>query len=83
MLRYLVNSSQSDWLSKILPLQAACNNMEAVSTKKSPNELIYGKKLRTALEVATVPLPTPAAAIPLHELRTVAQEEAATAVAIA
>jgi len=83
MLRCLVNSSQSDWLSKLLPLQAACNNMEAVSTKKSPNELIYGKKLRTALEVATVPLPTPAAAIPLHELHTVAQEEAATAIAIA
>jgi len=83
MLCYLVNSSQSDWLSKLLPLQAACNNMEAVSTKKSPNELIYGKKLRTALKVATVPLPTPAAAIPLHELRTVAQEEAATGIAIA
>jgi len=83
MLRYLVNSSQSDWLSKLLLLQAACNNMEAVSTKKSPNELIYGKKLRTALKVATVPLRTPAMAIPLHELRTVAQEEAATAIAIA
>jgi len=83
MLRYLENSSQSGWVSKLLPLQAACNNMEAVSTKKSPNELIYGKKLRTALEVTTVPLPTPAAAIPLHELRIVAQEEAATAIAIA
>jgi len=83
MLRYLVNSSQSDWLNKLLPLQAACNNMELASTKKSPNELIYGKKLRTALEVATVPLPIAAAAIPLHELRMVAQEEAAAAIAIA
>jgi len=83
LLRYLVNSSQSDWLSKLLPLQAACNNMEAVSTKKSPNELIYGKKLRTVLKVAMVPLPTPPAAIPLHELRTVVQGEAATAIAIA
>jgi len=45
MLRYLVNTSQSDRLTKLLPLQAACNNMEAESTKKSPNELIYGKKL--------------------------------------
>jgi len=33
--------------------------------------------------VATVLLPTPAAAIPLHELCIVAQEEAATAIAIA
>jgi len=82
MLCYLVNSSQSDWLNKLLPLQAACNNMEAVSTKKSPNERIYGKKLGTALEVATVPLPISATAIPLHELHMVAQEEAATAIAI-
>jgi len=35
MLRYLVNTSQSDWLTKLLPLQAACNNMEAESTKKN------------------------------------------------
>jgi len=56
--------------------------MEAALTKKSPNELIYGKKLRTALEVSMVPLPIPAAAIPLHELRMFAQEEAATAIAI-
>jgi len=82
MLRYLVNSSQSDWLSKLLPLQAACNNMEAVSTKNSPNELIYGKKLRTALEVAMVPLPIPARAIPLPELCTVEPQEAATTIAI-
>jgi len=83
MLRYLVNSSQSDWLAKLLPLQAACNNMESASTKKSPNELIYGKKLRTALEVSTMTLPMPLLAVPLHELRTVMQEEAATAIAIA
>jgi len=83
MLCYLVNSSQSDWFNNLLPLQAACKNMEAASTKKSPNELIYGKKLQTALEVATVPLPIPATAIPLHELRMVAQEEAATTIAIA
>jgi len=83
MLRYVVNTSQSDWLPKLLPLQAACNNMESASTKKSPNELIYGKKLRTALEVSTVPLPMPLPAVPLHERRTVMQEEAATAIAIA
>jgi len=72
MLRYLVNTSQSDWLTKLLPLQAACNNMEAESTKKSPKELIYGKKLRTVLEVAAIPLPLPPAAIPLHEIWKVA-----------
>ena len=83
MLRYLVNSSQSDWLTKLLPLQAASNNMESATTKKSPNELIYGKKLRTALEVSTMTLPMLALAVPLHELRTVMQEEAATAIAIA
>ena len=83
MLRYLVNTSQLDWLAKLLPLQAACNNMESASTKKSPNELIYGKKLQTALEVSTMPLPIPLSAVPLHELRTVMQEEAATAIAIA
>jgi hypothetical protein len=26
MLRYLVNANQSNWLAKLLPLQAACNN---------------------------------------------------------
>jgi hypothetical protein len=83
MLRYMVNSSQSGWLARLLPLQAACNNMESATTKKAPNELIYGKKLRTALEVSTVPLPMPASAVPLHELRTAMQEEAATAIAIA
>jgi len=83
MLRYVVNTSQSDWLAKLLPLQAACNNMESTSTKKSPNELIYGKKLQTALEVSTVPLPMPLSAVPLHERRTVMQEEAAMAIAIA
>ena len=83
MLCYLVNTSQSDWVVKLLPLQAACNNMESASMKKAPNELIYGKKLRTALEVSTVPLPMPDSAPPLHELRTVMQEKAATAIAIA
>jgi len=83
MLRYLVNASQSNWLSKLLPLQAACNNMESATTKRAPNELIYGKKLRTALEISTVPLPMPPSAVPLHELRTVMQEEASTAIAIA
>jgi len=83
MLCYVVNSSQAGWLDKLLPLQAACNNMESASTKKAPNELIYGKKLRAALEVYTVPLLTPASAVPLHELRTAMQEEAATANAIA
>jgi len=83
MLRYVVNSSQAGWLDKLLPLQAACNNMESASTKKAPNELIYGKKLRTALEVSTVPLLMPASTVPLHELRTAMQEEAATAIAIA
>jgi len=82
MLRYLVNTSQSDWLAKLLPLQAACNNMESASMKKSPNELIYGKKLQTALEVSTMSLPMLLSAVPLHELRTVMQEEAATAIAI-
>jgi len=83
MLRYVVNTSQSDWLAKLLPLQAACNNMESASTKKSPNDLIYGKKLQTALEVSTVPLRMPLSAVPLHERRTVKQEEATTAIAIA
>ena len=83
MLRYLVNASQSNWLSKLLPLQAACNNMESATTKRAPNELIYGKKLRTALEISTVPLPMPPSAVPLHELRTVMQEEACSAIAIA
>jgi hypothetical protein len=45
MLRYMVNTSQSDWLARLLPLQAACNNMESASARKAPNELIYGKKL--------------------------------------
>jgi hypothetical protein len=82
MLRYMVNTSQTDWLGKLLPLQAACNNMEYSSTKKAPNELMYGKKLRTGVEVSTLPLPMPASAVPLHELRTVMQEEASTAIAI-
>jgi len=56
--------------------------MESASTKKSPNELIYGKQLRTALEVSTMPLPMPLSAVPLHELRTVMQEEAATTIEI-
>jgi len=83
ILRYMVNTSHSDWLAKLLPLQAACNNMESVSTKKSPNELIYGKKQWTALEISTIPLPMPQVAVPLHELRVVMQEEAATTIAIA
>jgi len=83
MLRYMVNTSQLDWLSKLLPLQATCNNMESSSTKKAPNELIYGKKLRTAVELSALPLPMPASAAPLHELRTVMQEEESTAIAIA
>jgi len=57
--------------------------MESASTKKARNELIYGMKLRTALEVSTVPLPMPPSAVPLHELRTVMQEEVSTAIAIA
>jgi len=83
MLHYMVSTSQSDWLAKLLPLQAACNNIESASTKRSPNELIYGKKLLTALEVSTMPLPKPQSAVPLHELRAVMQEEAATSIALA
>ena len=57
--------------------------MESATTKKAPNELIYGEKLRTALEVATISLPEPASAAPVHEFRKVMQEEAIAAIAIA
>jgi hypothetical protein len=83
-LRFLVNSTQSNWAEQLKTAEATFNNTPARATTKTPNELISGKSLRLDLKAATADVlvtSTPAECI--AEKRELARQEAAIAIAFA
>lgn len=54
-LRHVVNASQIDWADHIPHLQLAYNNSVNSATGYSPNELLFGFKPNTALQVIIPP----------------------------
>jgi transposase InsO family protein len=51
-LRFVVNNTQTDWVSYLQLVEAVLNNTTAAATKKAPNELIYGKVVRLQLNAS-------------------------------
>jgi hypothetical protein len=48
-LRYFVNESKDNWVTKLKTVEALLNNAKALATGKAPNKLIYGKRVRLDL----------------------------------
>jgi hypothetical protein len=46
MLRFFVNERQDDWAQFLGETEAMVNNSTSMTTKKAPNEILYGFKLR-------------------------------------
>jgi hypothetical protein len=46
MLRFFVNERADDWVKYLGEVEAIINNAPNVSTKRAPNEILYGFKLR-------------------------------------
>lgn len=49
MLRFFVNERQDDWSKFLGEAEAFINNTTTVATTMSPNEILYGFKLRNTL----------------------------------
>jgi hypothetical protein len=49
MLRFFVNERQDDWSKFLGEVEALINNSTTAATKMSPNEILYGFKLRNSL----------------------------------
>jgi hypothetical protein len=51
---------QDDWVSKLKFIEAQMNNSVSASTKQTPNEILYGKKVRLDLTLSLSELPADA-----------------------
>ena len=50
-LRFFVNERQDDWCNYLGEAELIINNARTSSTKSSPNEILYGFKLRTSISI--------------------------------
>ena len=80
VLRFHVGYGQSGWVTSLPFLETTLNNMESFTTKIAPNELLYGQKVRTALDLGAAEGP---AASEIAETREALRHEAATSIKIA
>src|ERR1700694_2059260 len=53
VLRFYVNERMDDWARYLAEAEYVINNSPNSSTKKSPNEILYGFKLRSPIDIAT------------------------------
>lgn len=51
MLRFFVNERQDDWCKFLGEAESIINNSNTAATRMSPNEVLYGFKLRTSLDI--------------------------------
>lgn len=51
-LRHVVNGSQTDWVEFLPFVENAHNNLVNASTGKTPNEILFGRNTRNALDVS-------------------------------
>jgi hypothetical protein len=80
-LRFFVNESQSDWVTKLKVIEAQMNNTLSATTKHAPNEILYGKKVRLDLTASLSDLPADADELLLR--REAIREDASRAIAFA
>jgi hypothetical protein len=80
-LRFFVNVTQDDWVSKLKFIEAQMNNAISASTKQAPNEILYGKKVRLDLTSSLSELPADADELTIR--RETIRQEAARAIAFA
>jgi hypothetical protein len=79
VLRYFINESQDNWVTKLKTVEALLNNAKASATGKAPNDLIYGKQVR--LDLTTTLLESTPEADTVAEQRQQNREEALRAIA--
>jgi hypothetical protein len=53
VLRFFVNERMDDWARYLAEAEYVINNSPNSSTKKAPNEILYGFKLRSPIDVVT------------------------------
>jgi hypothetical protein len=80
-LRFFVNVTQDDWVSKLKFIEAQMNNAISASTKQAPNEILYGKKVRLDLTSSLSELPADADELTIR--RETIRQEATRAIAFA
>jgi hypothetical protein len=80
-LRFFVNVTQDDWVSKLKFIEAQMNNSISASTKQTPNEILYGKKVRLDLTSSLSELPADADELTVK--RDTIRQEATRAIAFA
>jgi hypothetical protein len=80
-LRFFVNESQSDWVTKLKVIEAQTNNTVSATTKQAPNEILYGKKVCLSLTLGLSELPPDADELSVR--REAIREDAARAIAFA
>jgi hypothetical protein len=80
-LRFFVNVTQDDWVSKLKSIEAQMNNAISASTKQAPNEIMYGKKVRLDLTSSLSELPADADELTVR--RETIRQEATRAIAFA
>jgi hypothetical protein len=80
-LRFFVNVTQDDWVTKLKFIEAQMNNSISASTKQTPNEILYGKKVRLDLTSSLSELPADADELTVR--RETIRQEATRAIAFA
>jgi hypothetical protein len=79
-LRYYVDSAQGGWVRQLPFLEATLNNSDSFTKDRSPNEILYGMKTRTALDLGVADRPLEGE---IGEIREAIRLEAATAIKVA
>ena len=76
-LHYYVDGAQRGWVRQLPFLEATLNNAESFTTEFAPNELLYGRKTRTALDLGACDTPLMGE---IAELREAVRQEAVSAI---
>lgn len=83
-LRFYVDGRQEDWVKYLPVVESVFNNSTSAATGYSPNEMMYGMKTRTVLDLIADPLnQRSSSADELAEDREVIRKEATDAIAVA
>jgi hypothetical protein len=79
-LRFFVDANQSGWLQSLPVVESALNNAESFATSFAPNEILFGRKPSTALDLAAADSSMSAGVIATADLREAIRKEAEDAI---
>jgi hypothetical protein len=82
-LRFFVDAHQGGWLRHLPVVEMALNNAESFTTSFAPNEILFGKKPNSTLDLAMADSSMAAEAVSTAELREAIRKEAKAAIVAA